>query len=269
MIDRSLPETRKYQGGKQTGPRGYLTHLPVRVCGLPGDAAPLVVVLASTHLALFKEGMMDRSDTQARAFLATLGRELLRLPARHRAPLVLGGDFNAGKVSPRGMAGLYELLAGRRKAEAYDSEDDWPEDEGELRWPPLTPAPVRLARDLWREPPEAERLSAGLQRGSTAIQYAQQSEPGQGLRVRALKQGWPDDGACTDSGHIDWLLTAHEYSKGQATVHALRVGVATELMVPPLPPRQPSEVPSLPPGGCIFPSDHYPVFADVQLVPRR
>ena len=136
---------------------------------------------------------------QARAFLATLGRELLRLPARHRAPLLLGGDFNAGKVSPRGMAGLYELLAGRRKAEAYDSEDDWPEDEGELRWPPLTPAPVRLARDLWREPPEAERLSAGLQRGSTAIQYAQQSEPGQGLRVRALKQGWPDDGACTDS----------------------------------------------------------------------
>jgi hypothetical protein len=54
----------------------------------------------------------------------------------------------------------------------------------------------------------------------------------------------------------------------QATVHALRVGVATELMVPPLPPRQPSEVPALPPGGCIFPSDHYPVFADVQLVPR-
>ena len=70
-------------------------------------------------------------------------------------------------------------------------------------------------------------------------------------------------------GHIDWLLTAHEYAKDQATVHALRVGVATELMVPPLPPRQPSEVPSLPPGGCIFPSDHYPVFADVQLVPRR
>ena len=27
--------------------------------------------------------------------------------------------------------------------------------------------------------------------------------------------------------------------------------------------------PALPPGGCIFPSDHYPVFADVQLVPRR
>jgi hypothetical protein len=59
-----------------------------------------------------------------------------------------------------------------------------------LRLPPTphTPQPyvqVRLARDLWREVPEAERLSAGLQRGSTAIQYAQQSEPGQGLRVRA------------------------------------------------------------------------------------
>ena len=52
-------------------------------------------------------------------------------------------------------------------------------------------------------------------------------------------------------------------------MHALRVGVATELMVPPLPPQQPAEVPSLPLGGCIFPSDHYPVFADVQLVPRR
>ena len=31
---------------------------------------------------------------QARAFLATLGRELLRLPARHHAPLVLDPDFN-------------------------------------------------------------------------------------------------------------------------------------------------------------------------------
>ena len=41
MVDRSLPETRKYQGGKQSGPRGYLTHLPVRVCGLPGEAPPL------------------------------------------------------------------------------------------------------------------------------------------------------------------------------------------------------------------------------------
>ena len=100
---------------------------------------------------------------------------------------VLGGDFNTGKEPPRGMDGLYELLAGRRKvraygrsplpnpsphlnlnpnptpdptpdptpnpspspnqAEAYDSEDDWPEDEGELRWPPLTPTPVRLACD--------------------------------------------------------------------------------------------------------------------------
>ena len=66
-------------------------------------------------------------------------------------------------------------------------------------------------------------------------------------------------------------LTAQSISlnPNQATVHALRVGVATELMVPPLPPQQPAEVPSLPLGGCIFPSDHYPVFADVQLVPRR
>ena len=56
---------------------------------------------------------------QARAFLATLGRELLRLPTRHHAPLVLGGDFNAGKETPRGMDGLYELLVGRRKVQAY------------------------------------------------------------------------------------------------------------------------------------------------------
>jgi len=41
MVDRSLPETRKFQGAKQTGPRGYLTHLPVRVCGLPGKAPHL------------------------------------------------------------------------------------------------------------------------------------------------------------------------------------------------------------------------------------
>ena len=64
MVDRSLPETRKFQGGKQTGPRGYLAHLPVRVCGLPGEAPPLELVLASTHLALFKDGQMDRTDKQ-------------------------------------------------------------------------------------------------------------------------------------------------------------------------------------------------------------
>jgi len=120
-----------------------------------------------------------------------------------------------------------------------------------------------------RDPPEEERYFGGLQRGSTAIQYAQQQEPGQGLRARARRQGWAEGGACTDSGHIDWLLAAHEFAKGQPLLRALRVGVATEMMVPPLPPRQPSEVPSLPPGGCIFPSDHYPVFADVQLVPHR
>ena len=72
MMDRSAPESRKYQGGKPTGPRGYLAHLPVRVCGLPGGAAPLEVVLASTHLALFTDGQMDRTDKQARALLATL-----------------------------------------------------------------------------------------------------------------------------------------------------------------------------------------------------
>jgi len=162
------------------------------------------------------------------------------------------------------------MLTGRRPPEPYDSEDEWPGDEGELRWPPDTQrAPVRLARDLWRDPPEEERHFGGLQRGSTAIQYAQQQEPGQGLRARARRQGWAEGGACTDSGHIDWLLAAHEFAKGQPLLRALRVGVATEMMVPPLPPRQPSEVPSLPPGGCIFPSDHYPVFADVQLVPHR
>ena len=42
--------------------------------------------------------------------------------------------------------------------------------------------------------------TGGLQRGSTAIQYAQQQEPGQGLRARARRQGWAEGGACTDSG---------------------------------------------------------------------
>ena len=195
---------------------------------------------------------------QARAFLATLGRELLRLPTRHHAPLVLGGDFNAGKETPRGMDGLYELLVGRRKVQAYGCSVLPDPDPNSNPTPNPNPNPnpalaptlplaltltrprpttqrttgqkmrvscagrrsrphrcapratlqhymravcapaatrrptwvppllqVRLARDLWREPPEAERLSTGLQRGSTAIQYAQQSEPGQGLRVRA------------------------------------------------------------------------------------
>ena len=32
---------------------------------------------------------------------------------------VLGGDFNTGKEAPRAMDGLYELLVGRRKVQAY------------------------------------------------------------------------------------------------------------------------------------------------------
>ncbi|EOD24684.1 hypothetical protein EMIHUDRAFT_206767 [Emiliania huxleyi CCMP1516] len=161
---------------KQTGPRGYVAHLVVRVRGLAAER--------------------EAGEAEAEA-------EAPRLALAHRAPLLLGGDFNAGK---HGTGSLHDLLTGRR------GHDEWPGDEGELRWPPDTQrAPVRLARDL-RDPPEEERYF----------------------------------------GHIDWLLAAHEFAKGQPLLRALR----------------PSEVPSLPPGGCIFPSDHYPVFADVQLVPH-
>ena len=50
-------------------------------------------------------------------------------------------------------------------------------------------------------------------------------------------------------------------------VRAHCVGVATEELCPPLPPQNPSLYGQdrLPPGGKIFPSDHYPVWADVTL----
>jgi hypothetical protein len=50
-------------------------------------------------------------------------------------------------------------------------------------------------------------------------------------------------------------------------LEAMRAYVGTEELVPPLPPLQPSLIgaTNLPPGGSIFPSDHYPVFCDLQV----
>ena len=265
----------KEHGGSQLG---YLVSLPLLAHGLPGRRAPQRVAFATCHLApkgvvqARNGGMVGGADGSASdptdAFVGALGRALLRLPTRHDAPLLLGGDFNAGKASA-----LYDRLTQRRSLRAegqrVDSEDEWEEDcDEELAWPPVA-ANVRLARDLFREPKEEERLHAGLQRGSTATQFGMQSEPGQGLRARARAQGWPEAGRCSDEGHIDWLLTAHEFAKGcSSRVQALRVGVCTERMCSPLPPRQPTELgQALPSGGCVFPSDHYPVWADVQFVP--
>ena len=165
------------------------------------------------------------------------------------------------------------MLPQRRMA---DSDDDREEDdgieEGALRWPPMA-CDNPLAADLWRDDEVREREYGGLQRGSTCTSVHLQNYNGQlqGVRARAASQGWPDDGPCSDEGHIDWLLqwTVH----GDAVrprLRARRVVVVTESVCPPLPPQQPSLIAgphqqNIPPGGCVFASDHYPVFADLEI----
>lgn len=84
----------------------------------------------------------------------------------------------------------------------------------------------------------------------------------QGVAARALVKGWPEDGVCRDDEHIDWLLA----STHGASVIAKAAGVCTERVCPPLRPQQPHLLQSrIPPGGAIFASDHYPVWADVRL----
>jgi len=266
----------KRKGSNVTyGPQGYLAHLPVRVHGLADGSAARDLVLGASHIAVFRPSAslpaMTSVDHEAGVFVGAIGRALLRLPARYGAPLVHGGDFNAVKHLGT-SGGVYAQLTQRRvlrqQGEDVDSADEWDEDaDEELQWPPVTRPPgVRLARDLWRDCAPAERHHAGLKAGSTAIQFGGQSEEGQGLTVRARNAGWTDAMPPTDEGHIDWLLVSHEYAKACPTrVEAVRVGVATEFMVPPLPPQDPRETPGLPPGGKVFPSDHYPVWADVKF----
>ena len=223
---------------------------------------------------------MQSSNVLGRTFAANLGRDLVRLPLKHSCcPMILGGDFNTSsdgkKARARKAPSLYAELT-QPIHRVYDSEDDWEEDaeadaDGLPRWPPTDERP--LASDLWRE--ASEREFGGLVRGSTCSSWVVMQGVGgqQGVRARGIREGWRDDAECTDEGHIDWLLAsrAHSSSAVQPRLSAVRAVVGTELVVPPLPPLQPSLIgpTNIPAGGCLFPSDHYPVFADLQRKERR
>ena len=130
-------------------------------------------------------------------------------------------------------------------------------------WPPPRARSKPVAADLWRAAPLGSREHGGLQRGSTAISaHLQNFKNTQGIEARALNEGWPDKGPCSDAGHIDWLLA----SSAGGTVKAEAVGVCTEQLCAPLKPQQPSLLKgAIPAGGAVFASDHYPVWADVSF----
>ena len=90
----------------------------------------------------------------------------------------------------------------------------------------------------------------------------------QGVRARAASEGWEEGAPCTDIGHIDWMLQSAAPSIGACRLRPRRVAVCTELLCPPLRPQDASLIgvpTNLPPGGSIFPSDHYPVLADLEV----
>ena len=243
---------------------GAALNVPLDVYGCPGLRR---LVLTTVHLITEDgHGQMISTNTRAPAYAALLGRDLLRLPARFGAPMVLGGDFNPGTSGKRASTAhgpsLHAELTTARCREP-DSEDAWSEDDevldSGLAWPPPRTAP--LARDLWRETPSDAREYGGLQSGSTCMPIGQKRLQ-QGVDERAAARGWEDGGACTDEGHIDWLLASEA---GAPRLRATRAVVGTERLCPPLPPRNPAG--RVPAGGAIFPSDHYPVFVDLEVGP--
>ena len=178
--------------------------------------------------------------------------------------MIFGGDVNTAKQGKHGHK-LYHELTGRLQWPSVDSADEWSEDDDaphDQPWPP-TGRNQALAQDLWRETPATSREHGGLQSGSTCLQAGLQNFHGlQGIAARALNERWPDGGPCSDNGHIDWLLA----SRIGAKVTPRSVGVCTERVCPPLKPQQPSLLGDvLPIGGAVFASDHYPVWADVEL----
>ena len=87
---------------------------------------------------------MLRVDDEADVFVSALGRAFLRLPARYGAPLVHGGDFNAGKRSVKGEgggsglgSGLYARLTQRRVLRRAGEKPDSEDEREEARAPPL------------------------------------------------------------------------------------------------------------------------------------
>lgn len=296
---------------------GIVLHVPLECRGLAGSA-PFPLVLSTTHLTCVERGQLQSSNKHAATYAAHLGRDLIRMPARHGwCPMLLGGDFNTvrglghtrggptrrGTIAPLhrmasppqasstgsppalrvsqgphgksatcgGRESLYSELT-RPLRRTADSEDEWDEDDGQpdaaLRWPPSDTRP--LAVDLWRTRSVRQREYGGLQRGSTCSSWVVQHgiDGHQGVRARAARDGWAEGGDCTDAGHIDWLLASCIHGERvQTRLRPVRALIGTERLIPPLPPQQPSLIGAavLPPGGCIFGSDHYPVVVDLEV----
>ncbi len=251
----------------------------LEVHGLGGDgAAPFRLLAGAMHCAGFKpsgpsgpSGQMVDNNTEARNITTQVGRDLWRLPARHKAPMVIGGDFNAAKRD--GSGALYRAFTCAEER-AAGSEDELSEDEDEEReWPP--PGRAALATDLWAHDTVTQKEYGGLQRGSTCLSALGQGKTGQGLIARAAEHAargepWPEDRPCTDDGHIDWLLSAAAGAEhGKVQLRARRAVVATERVLPPLRPNDATELhgdaDALPVDGAIFASDHYAVFTDVEF----
>jgi hypothetical protein len=210
---------------------GNAIHVPLLCRGLSGDQPPFTLVMSSTHLTLMDRGALQSSNKRASTFAAYLGRDLMRLPAKHDGLMILGGDFNTGGDGKRsracGAASLYaELTTALNRP--HDSEDEWEEDSSirdeTLRWPPPPSRP--LARDLLRERHLRAKDFGGLQRGSTCMSWVdmQGVNGRQGVRARAIRERWPDDHNPTDEVSTRSCSLAHKcpwHTRPSPTVRAL------------------------------------------------
>ena len=251
----------------------------LEVHGLGGDgAAPFRLLAGAMHCAGFKpsgpsgpSGQMVDNNKEARNITTQVGRDLWRLPARHKAPMVIGGDFNAAKRD--GSGALYRafgaprsaLRARRMSSRRTRTRSARGRRRGARCSRPTSGRTIRCAKEY-----------GGLQREVDLPVGARPGEDRAALTARAAEHAargepWPEDRPCTDDGHIDWLSDrpAAGAEHGKVQLRARRAVVATERVLPPLRPNDATELhgdaDALPVDGAIFASDHYAVFTDVEF----
>ena len=77
---------------------GIALHVPLECRGLDGSA-PFPLVLSATHLTYMERGQLKSSNQQAATYAGYIGRDLMRMPAKHGwCPMLLGGDFNTVRM---------------------------------------------------------------------------------------------------------------------------------------------------------------------------
>ena len=248
-------------GSTHGGPRA-VTHVPL---AFVGDEQPSLVA-ASTHLYYRRETPVTSGEDSPPARLL---RAVAAAERKHGVPVVLGGDFNSSKDrSTCGELELYRRLVGgaRQQRDPDDSGNESDDDGGAGRAPSLV--------DAWRV---AEVTRPHGHVGSTCHSYrsqAKRDEANHGENAEH-RRDVAEGRAREDDRHIDWILLSAD-PRRRPRVCLAEVG--TEDLVPlHVEDRDYTMTNKHGEARCgghranwggeqgWFPSDHYPVIAELEF----